>query len=221
MRSRRPRGRPRSLVSDTVVSIPPPKLRGRRPKTTTGVGTKSHGLRDIPPALPQMMPETDMNPQAAIDKAVDSHARLHAIVAQALLSGLGPRVACQLICRQYPEYDPKTTWAMVGEVQESWDHDMKENWATLRASQVARLQQDLAVQRAQLKPRFSDIRGHEELLARITGTLQPIRVEVDVMATLKTSLAAVIVDLSEAEKDQLVAEQMELEDAAARLLPKK
>jgi hypothetical protein len=55
---------------------------------------------------------------------------------------------------------------------------------------------------------------HERLLAQIQGTLRPVEVRVDVDATVRASLAAVVASLKPEELDELVAEQEALEARA-------
>jgi len=137
------------------------------------------------------------------------------------------RTACRLILSEHgpyskaaragkPAYEKRQVWTTLKRLSDEWEAEFKESAHIERSLQIERLRHDLARQRAKANPSFQAIRGHEELLGRILGTLQPIRVEVDVMSTLKVSIAAVLVDLTEAEKDAMVAEQLELEAAARR-----
>jgi hypothetical protein len=60
------------------------------------------------------------------------------------------------------------------------------------------------------------VAGHERLLADVEGTLRPTVIQVDVDATLRRSLVAVVASLDSQTIDQLVAEQRELEERAVR-----
>jgi hypothetical protein len=175
-------------------------------------------------------PPPDAAPDVAVEVVEQQVTELDAICATALASGLGLRVATRLILAEHGlasknakvkgfGYDRRQVWTTIKRISEEWDADFKEFAHNERARQVERLRQDLARQRARANPSFQAIRGHEELLGRIMGTLQPIRVEVDVMASLKVSLAAVIVDLTDDERDAMVREQLELEALARRALP--
>jgi hypothetical protein len=167
------------------------------------------------------------SPEAAVEMVERDATELDAICATALASGFGVRTATRLILAEHGPasknarvkgivYDRRTVYTALKRISDEWEADFKEFAHTERSKQVERLRQDLARQRAKANPSFQAIRGHEELLGRILGTLQPIRVEVDVMSTLKVSIAAVLVDLTDSEKDAMVAEQMELEDRARR-----
>lgn len=99
-----------------------------------------------------------------------------------------------------------------------------------KAQQVERLQRDLAQMRA-VKPdqktgksrvNYRNVLAHETLLARVLGTLEPVKQEVSVDATVKESLVAVVAGLSRERMDDLVAEQLALEESVTttgRLLP--
>lgn len=192
-----------------------------------GPGSKSKGLEDEPKTLP---PVPDAPPDEALALVEKRATELEAICATALASGLGLRTATRLILSEHGPssknaaargwaYDKRQVWTTLKRLSDEWEQDFKETAAAERARQVERLRQDLARQRAKANPSFQAIRGHEELLGRIMGTLQPIRVEVDVIQSLKVSLAAVIVDMTEDERDALVREQLELEALARSARP--
>jgi len=204
---------------------PPQKRKAGRPPQPGGPGGKSHGYVDDPVVLPPV--PAAPSPEAAVEMVERDATELDAICATALASGFGVRTATRLILAEHGPasknarvkgivYDRRTVYTALKRISDEWEADFKEFAHTERSKQVERLRQDLARQRAKANPSFQAIRGHEELLGRILGTLQPIRVEVDVMSTLKVSIAAVLVDLTDSEKDAMVAEQMELEDRARR-----
>jgi hypothetical protein len=112
-------------------------------------------------------------------------------------------------------FERRAVWTMLKRLDEEWAADFKEFAGNERPRQAERLRQDLARMRALTRPSFQAIARHEELLARIAGTMQPIRVEVDVMHVVQVSIATVIAELTEAERDRIVAEQLELEALAA------
>jgi hypothetical protein len=89
----------------------------------------------------------------------------------------------------------------------------------LKALQVERLQRDLASMRAAGKGRVSyrSVAQHEALLARVLGTLEPVKTEVSVDATVRESLVAVVAGMDRDRMDALVAEQLALEAAAGHL----
>ncbi len=61
---------------------------------------------------------------------------------------------------------------------------------------------------------YHHVVAHERLLANIEGTLRPTEVVVDVVASQRRSLAALVSSLSEEELDQLEDEQRQLEESA-------
>ena len=208
----------------------------KRPRRKPGEPIKRKGTPPDPnprPGAPGRHP-TRRNTEAykvlppvvapTVDVIEQDRRHLELVVSTALQSGMGPRTTASLIMEQHKvDGVARWTWEVVyqciNRVQALWLQDFEDNVGTYRARQVERLQQDLARERAKPHPSLVSLRGHEELLARITGTMKPVRVEVDVMATLKHSIAAVIVDLSELEKDAIVAQQLELEALARRVLP--
>lgn len=220
--------------SSLAAALPdiPPKPIGRAP--TTGVGTKSHGMADDPIELPKPpdIVQTAESHEQAIEQVEQAVTELDVIAAAAITSGLGLRTCCRLILQEHGPgtknaakrgmaYDRRQVWAALKRISAEWEADFKEFAESERTHQIARLRSDLARQRAKANPSFQAIARHEELLGRILGTLKPIKVEVDVLSSLKVSLAAVIVDMSDAEKDAMVREQLELEELAkkARALP--
>jgi hypothetical protein len=183
-----------------------------------GPNTKPYGHVDDPAELPPL-PAAD--PAVAVEIVDQQVTALDAICATALASGFGLRTACRLILAEHGptskrlvRYDRRQVWTTLTRLNAEWTADFKEFAHDERARQVERLRQDLARQRSKANPSFQAIARHEELLGRIMGTLQPIKVEVDVLATLKTSIAMVLVDLTEDEKDRMVQEQLELEAMA-------
>lgn len=192
------------------------------PPVTSGVGTKSHGIDDMPRVIPPL-PSPD--PSVAIALVEQRVAELDAICVTALASGLSLHTAAKLINEEHGpgsklsksrgyDFDRRQVWVTLKRIDAELAEDLKGTVANERARQVERLRRDLARMRAKASPPFSAIKQHEELLARLTGTMQPIRVEVDVLHTLKQSIAVVIGDLTEADRDRIVAEQLMLESAA-------
>lgn len=194
------------------------------PPVTTGVGTKSHGIDDMPRVIPPL-PAAD--PTVAREIVEQRLAELEAVCTTALASGLSLHTAAKLINEEHGpgtklsksrgyEFDRRQVWITLKRIDAELAADLKDTVASERSRQVERLRRDLARMRARSSPPYTAIKQHEELLARLTGTLQPIRVEVDVLHTLKQSLAVVIADMTEADRDRIVAEQLALE---ARALP--
>lgn len=137
-------------------------------------------------------------------------------VAQALAGGFGARTVARLI-KEQPEFrgiDHEVVWQSINRVVEEWETMYEEEAKRERPRAVARLRNDLARMRSREHPPWNSIARHEEMLGRIFGIFAPQKIEVDVFATMRQSLAAVIVDLSPDEADAIVAEQLELETRA-------
>jgi hypothetical protein len=84
-----------------------------------------------------------------------------------------------------------------------------------KAEQVARIRNDLIRMRSMGRVPWSSVAKAEELLARITGTLEPIGVNVSGSVAVHESLLAVIARLEPDDVEHLVAEQVAIEAAAA------
>lgn len=111
------------------------------------------------------------------------------------------------------------------EILGEWEKDYKAEAPYYRASQIRRLQSDLATMRAEraavnlpkgrVRATWNDIRGHERELAKITGTLAPVNVRLlDVNETMRESLAAVISEMTPDEMKDIIGEGVEVEEAA-------
>jgi hypothetical protein len=188
------------------------KRKGRRKEENPRVGRHPTKRRVYQPDELPELPQIVSTEQVTTDLIKRDMLDLELIVAQALHGGLGSRTATKLIRKEHGKrWSYEVVWQAINRVQAEWDAEYEEVASKERGRQVERLRQDLARERAKGNPSLQAIRGHEHLLACIVGTLRPIRVEVDVTATLKASIAAVIVDMSEEEKDQIVAEQLEME----------
>jgi hypothetical protein len=112
-----------------------------------------------------------------------------------------------------------TTWS---EVSSELRAEYEAGEATRKALQVDRIQRDLARARASADKQGKQvslraITQAELLLARITGTLEPVRAEVNVDVSVRDAFAAVLGSLTAEEAERLVEEQLELERRAGCL----
>lgn len=88
---------------------------------------------------------------------------------------------------------------------------------TLKAEQVHRLRRDLAAMRTPKKGQavpYRAIAQHEALLARVTGTVEPVRAELSVDATVREAFVAVVGNMGRDEAERLIEEQLDLEARA-------
>ena len=83
-----------------------------------------------------------------------------------------------------------------------------------KAEQVARLQADLVKMRGMPNTPFASIARHEELLIRIVGTAEPVKIETTVNVSVRQSLIACIEHLDNDVLDAIAVEQLELEATA-------
>lgn len=91
-----------------------------------------------------------------------------------------------------------------------------------KAEQVARLQADLVRMRSKDNRPWGAISRHEQLLARVVGTIEPVAVAITGTINVREALVAVVQHLDADTIDELVLEQMELRaraDAAHLLMP--
>ncbi len=114
------------------------------------------------------------------------------------------------------------------EILDTWSRQEEADAKHQRAAAIQRLSADLVTMRGQLAPskvsgkrrtpkkkiNWKDINAHESLLAKVQGTLRPVEVKVDVDATTRRSLLAIVGSMTGSELDQLVEEQRELEQKA-------
>lgn len=80
----------------------------------------------------------------------------------------------------------------------------------MRELAVIRLQRDLMNMRAQKKPPWNSIRGHESLLADLQGTKQ-MKLDVNHHGSLKEVYSALIDTMSEARLESIARKQLEKE----------
>lgn len=146
----------------------------------------------------------------------DSEARRQQreLAARLLASGLGRGQASQLLSQQLSVSLPIAR-AVVGAIDREWSDELAEDLPRLKARQLERLQRDVARMRARPDPDYSRIARHEELIAKIGGTMAPVRVAVDVAVEVRASLLAVVAQLTPEEQDAIIAEQLALEARAS------
>jgi len=111
---------------------------------------------------------------------------------------------------------------MSGELTDEWIRRLKNERAEqfeaerpkFKAEQVARLQSDLAKMRMGEKKPWASIHRHEQLLARIVGTIEPVGVVVSGTVTVREALVAVIQHMDMDAIDEVVREELELVEQA-------
>lgn len=100
----------------------------------------------------------------------------------------------------------------------------EEDRAHEKAKQLDRLKRDMARLRARLSPTSgqeipvsemtriqAQLTRVELLYARVAGTLEPVKVKIDIDAVVRDSFVAVIADLDATTADELIEEQRQLE----------
>jgi hypothetical protein len=98
--------------------------------------------------------------------------------------------------------------------QERWQI-LEEDRVKMKSEQVARLQADLAIMRTTTpKVPFATIRGHEELIAQLVGTKEPVKQEVSVMVDHRHALWAVIQHMDDSTIEDITHDQLLLENEA-------
>lgn len=115
-------------------------------------------------------------------------------------------------------------------INDDWQKQSDEEIQAARTQAIQRLRSDLAEMRTDLRigtkggkgavkrvdrdATYKDIAAHENLLAKIEGTLRPIEVKVNIGHESRRALIDVINSLSQEDMDQMVAEQRALEARA-------
>lgn len=99
-------------------------------------------------------------------------------------------------------------------VLSEWRAHHEQNQSYYRAAQLERLWQLLAEQHAQPRKDVHAILKIETLIAKIVGNFAPVRIEVDVDATVQESLVALVTTMSAEDRAALVRDQLLLEERA-------
>lgn len=102
----------------------------------------------------------------------------------------------------------------VAEARKARAGEYREAKGTVKAEQVARVKNDLIRMRSMDRPPWSAIAKHEDLLARMCGTLEPIGVTLSGSVAVHESLIACVARLDPGDVERLVAEELALEAAA-------
>lgn len=192
----------------------------------------------LPPVSPQDLPDpTQLTIPIAERPNRTEVVRLQykTIIARAMGAGAGKERAVQYLLTVVNEeaarsgeavvLEPRDADRLYYEVLREWENDYRAESAYFRASQVKRLQLDLATMRAERQQKdlptykqratWNDILRTERELARITGTYAPVNVNVlDVNEVMKDALTEVIGGLSGPEIDDIIAEGYAVEEKA-------
>ena len=187
----------------------------------------------LPPVSPQDLPDpTQLTIPIAERPNRTDVVRLQykTIIARAMGAGAGKDRAVQYLLSVAKEelstvLEQRDGERLYYEVLREWENDYRAESAYFRASQVKRLQHDLATMRAErqqpnLPPgreraTWNDITRTERELARITGTYAPVNVNVlDVNEVMKDALTEVIGGLTGPEIDDILAEGYAVEEKA-------
>lgn len=93
------------------------------------------------------------------------------------------------------------------DVRKAWRTEWEESLVYAKAEVINRLRRDLALMRQQSPRSWRDIRGHEQLLARIEGTEAPVRVAIiDADAEMRDAIVGVLGSMSAADMQAFVTE---------------
>jgi hypothetical protein len=145
-------------------------------------------------------------PQGNIPAAVTYGRKMH--VLKLMLDGHPPFKIAQY-CQTLFNMSRTQTNTMVAGIRREWAADLRDQMMHVRDEQIMRLMNDLAEMRSlpSTAKDWTRIRGHEQLLASIQGTIQPVRVAViDKDVAQRDALTNVINDLLDAGADLEVVE---------------
>lgn len=155
------------------------------------------------------------------DRAAKSElvAKRRAIVAGLLDAGASTSQITAALREEYAYMAPETARTVakkyIGEARKARVGEYRAGKMSNKAEQVARLRNDLIRMRSMERVPWSSVTKAEELLARVTGTLEPIGVNVSGSVAVHESLIAVIARLEPDDVEAMVAEQVAIEAAAA------
>lgn len=150
----------------------------------------------------------------------EQYAERRAFIESLLLSGM-PNSRVVAICAQ--PYGKSATGGLTGlgvgpqvvvpicnEIRKQWADDYRSREATRRTDQLTCLQNDLARMRSQAQVPWQSVTAQEKLRAEIEGNLAPRRLEVG-LAAVPDALAASIANMTEADCEAILAEELERE----------
>jgi len=138
--------------------------------------------------------------------------RRHDVVSL-LNAGATRETICRLLGEKYGVKGERID-RLVDEAMRSRAEAFDKDRARYKSEQVQRLQSDLVRMRSQGKIPWGAVSRHEQLIARVTGTIEPIAVSVSGTIDVREALVAVVQRLDPGEMDAIVMEQLELAEVA-------
>jgi hypothetical protein len=171
---------------------PAPKRRRKPVRKTLSKRAMSRIREDIE-AAQDKLDERGLDVTAKEDKYATRARKLHIL---ALMTQGAPPSQIVSYCRKQLGMFESDVRITIGEIREQWRRDHDEMMRYARAEAVHRIRSDLTKMRArdQSTPGYwRDIRNHEQMLAQIEGTLQPIKVQVlDVDDEMRDAMTRVL-----------------------------
>lgn len=212
---------------------PNPRARGAKPSENPGQNalfrSASHASSDVEedgsseeeePNLSLGEERPDLyHPDPAPGTATGRRERRHAvkqIVVALMQAGMHVDEIIEHTIARYPGATPEEARATYYQTLRHWDEQFEADQPRAKAEQIARLRKDLTRMRTAHNPNWSVINKHEELYSRVAGTQAPVKLAVDVGATVRQSVLAVVASLTEAEQERMIQEQLRLEERAGR-----
>jgi len=187
--------------------VPPP--RSEAPVPGPDEPPAETGLDPIPPG-PVITEHPDPPPGTARHYNKRRQA-LRQIVSALLQAGMGTDEIIKHAVEQYPGTTTEQARAAYYEILHTWHEQFEEDQPRLKAAQIERIRRDLTRLRAQANPNWAAICKLEDMFARLAGTFEPAKVQVDVGVEVQRSVLAVVATLTEAEQESLIQEQLALE----------
>lgn len=141
-------------------------------------------------------------PQGQIPAAVTYGRKMH--VLKLMLDG-NPQFKIVQYCQTAFNMSRTQVMTMTAKIRQEWAADLRDQIMHVRDEQVMRLMNDLATMRAAPTKDWTRIRGHEQLLANIQGTIQPVRVAVlDKGSERRDAMANVLADMIDSGMDESI-----------------
>lgn len=139
----------------------------------------------------------------------------------ALQAGMGHRDIDQRFAEEFGVSEATARdWRLV--VLREWKRDHEESMPFAKSEQLERLRRKLAAENLRApsekhpnnKPNMKTVVQLERLIAQISGTIEPVRVQVNVDQVVSEGIMSIIAGMTGAEREQAIQEQRLIEERA-------
>ncbi len=149
----------------------------------------------------------------AADPTADEILRRGEVLSNLVLTGADSALICKSMQNEFGMASPEVM-RLLGELRLSIMGEFEEKRPTYRAVQVARLERHLVTMKQASKPDHHAVVQAEMAIAKIVGTLQPLRMKVEADVEFVKNVNVLLANLTPEERERMVEEQLELERRA-------